>query len=230
MKLTKLFLLTALIAQPAIAAAATELDDAFTAAFGHAAPYTMTASGGALKNPTAFIYTPSGLVDVAPGIVALVSKGKLDDFGCHACFGTLAIHYLKRDGQNFSLLGAWPSIGGAAPYGEAAAWTLRKDLDTVPVLETTEDDGGQGCYQTWADLIALTPARPLLVSTYLPLATEYVPEPEEKKAGYKLSGRLIPAVRGKSFGIQYSGTRSLRVEYSRDGDAYVAKGKPAPVC
>jgi hypothetical protein len=98
MRLINVCLLTVMTALPAAAAPA-ELDKAFAAAFGHAAPYTMTASGGALEKPTEFTYTPSGLVDVAPGIVALISEGQLADFGCHACFGTLAIHYLKRDGE-----------------------------------------------------------------------------------------------------------------------------------
>ncbi len=228
MRLVKFCLMTVVIATPAAAAPA-ELDQAFAAAFGHAAPYAMTASGGTLEKPTEFTYTPSGLEEVTPGIVALISEGKLTSFGCHACLGTLAIHYLNRDGEYFALLGAWPAIGGAAPYGAAAAWTVRKDLDDVPLLVTKEDDGGQGCYETWADLIALTPAQPLLAS-HLPLATEYVPEPDQKKPGYKLSGRLIPIERGKRFAVQYSGTRSLRVEYRHSGDVYVARGKTAPVC
>jgi hypothetical protein len=228
MRLTKICLSALLLSGPAIAAPA-EMDKAFSAAFGHPAPYTMTASGGTLKKPTAFIYTPSGLENVAPGIVALVSKGKLADFGCHACSGTLAIHYLKRDGEKFVLLGAWPAIGGAAPYGEAAAWAVRKDLDDVPVLVSREDDGGQGCYETWADLIALTPERPV-VRISLVLATKYEPEPESKKQGYDLTGELIPVERGKRFVVQYSGTRSLRVEYLRSGNVYIVQGKAAPVC
>jgi hypothetical protein len=69
-----------------------------------------------------------------------------------------------------------------------------------------------------------------VVRASLALATKYVPEPEAKRQGYDLTGKLLPMERGKRFVVQYSGTRSLRVEYLRSGDVYIVQGKAAPVC
>lgn len=209
-----------------------ELQAAFIAAFGHAAPFVVAASGPDFSKSlqgSRLTYTPSGLEPVAPGIVALISAGTLVEGQCHACHGTLAIHYLKQTGKDFSLLGAWPAIGGGAAYGQAATWSMRDDLDDVPLLITKEDDGGQGCYQTWADLIALTPQRPI-VRAGVALATKYVPQTDETAHGYDLKATLVPVERGKVFAAQYSGTERFRVTYVRSGDVYVAKGKDLPVC
>jgi hypothetical protein len=192
-RLANFCLLAAMITAPAIAAPA-EMDKAFSAAFGHTAPYTATPPGvsknsGKPANPV--IYTPSGLVDVAPGIVALISKGKPS---CDSCSGTLAIHYLKRSGHEYSLLNAWPMIGGAT--GQAVNWTARPDLEGGPAILATHDEIGPDCHQTYSQIIALTPDKPEVRANLL-MAVHYDPIRRRRKSypanGAKASPCNMPA-------------------------------------
>jgi hypothetical protein len=226
-RLANFCLLAAMITAPAIAAPA-EMDKAFSAAFGHTAPYTATPPGvsknsGKPANPV--IYTPSGLVDVAPGIVALISKGKPS---CDSCSGTLAIHYLKRSGHEYSLLNAWPMIGGAT--GQAVNWTARPDLEGGPAILATHDEIGPDCHQTYSQIIALTPDKPEVRANLL-MAVHYDPGPDpDHSPPYQAKAKILPGERGKSFALQYAGTWKLHVDYQRKGDVYAAKQHEAPAC
>src|SRR5580658_7198518 len=59
------------------------LQDAFTVAFGKPAPYATLDDDG-----DHVVYSPQALVDVAPGVVALISKEEIPG-GCKACAGSL---------------------------------------------------------------------------------------------------------------------------------------------
>jgi hypothetical protein len=175
-RLANFCLLAAMITAPAIAAPA-EMDKAFSAAFGHTAPYTATPPGGSKnsgKPANPVIYTPSGLVDVAPGIVALISKGKPS---CDSCSGALAVHYLKRSGHDYALVKAWPMIGGAT--GQAVTWTARPDLEGGPAILATHDEIGPDCHQTYSQIIALTPDKPVVRANLL-MAVHYDPRPRSR--------------------------------------------------
>jgi len=217
MKLANAFLLSAMIAQPAIAAPA-EMDKAFSVAFGHADPFT-----AASKNPVTF--TPSGLVDVAPGVVALISNGKGD---CDTCSGTLAIHYLKRSGKDYSLIKAWPAISGIT--GQSVSWTSRPDLEGGPAILASHDEGAENCRQTISQLIALTPDRPVMRANLL-MMVNYAPPPDpDRSPGYAVKAKIVAVEKGKSFALQYAGTWSLRVDYDRKGDVYAPRQREAPGC
>jgi hypothetical protein len=227
MKLISFCLLTAMITAPAIAAPA-EMDKAFSAAFGHAAPFTVTPSGGPKnsgKPANPVIYTPSGLVDVAPGIVALISKGKPS---CDSCSGTLAVHYLKRGGHDYALVKDWPMIGGAT--GQTVTWTPRPDLEGGPAILATHDESGPDCHQTYSQLIALTPDKPVVRANLL-TAVHYDPGPDpDHSPPYQAKAKILPGERGKSFALEYAGTWKLHVDYLRKGDVYAAKQHEAPAC
>lgn len=214
-----------LVAQPAIAAPAA-MDKAFAAAFGHPAPYAMMASGEAAKKPAKFTYTPGALVDVAPSLVALISKGKAD---CDACAGVLAIHYLKRSGGTLSLVKAWPAIGNAGVNGQSS-WTPRPDLEGGPAILASHDEFGPGCQQTYSQLIALTPDKPVVRANLL-TAVHYDPGPEpDRSPAFQAKAKILPGERGKSFALEYAGTWKLHVDYLRKGDVYAAKQHEAPAC
>ncbi len=217
MKFANLCLSALLLAAPAAAAPA-EMDKAFSVAFGHAAPFI-----AASKNPVT--YTPSGLVDVAPGVVALISKGK---GACDTCSGTLAIHYLRRSGKDYSLIKAWPAIGGAT--GQSVSWTLRPDLEGGPAILASHDEGGPDCQQTYSQIIALTPDKPVVRANLL-MAVHYDPGPDpDHSPPYHARAKLLPGERGKSFALEYAGTWKLHVDYQRKGDVYAARQHEAPAC
>jgi hypothetical protein len=212
-----------LVAQPALAESAGETQKAFLAAFGHAAPYAIMASGAAAKKPTKFIYTPGALVDVAPGMVALISNGKGD---CDTCSGTLAIHYLKRTGKDYSLIKAWPVIG----TGQSVSWTSRPNLEGGPAILASHDEGAENCRQTVSQLIALTPDRPVMRANLL-MMVNYAPPPDpDRSPGYAVKAKIVAVEKGKSFALQYAGTWSLRVDYDRKGDVYAPRQREAPGC
>ena len=219
MTLARFCLAALILTEPAIAAPTADMNQAFQVAFGHAAPYAMTA--GDAKTSVRFLYTPSGLVPVAPGLVALISKGKAS---CTGCSGTLAVHYLKHDGHGYALAKVRPAI---VP---AASWTVRADLDRVPVLLAAHDEGGQDCHETYSQLIALMPDRPVVQANLL-MAVDYDPGPEpDRSPGYAAKAKLLPEARGERFALQYAGTWKLRVDYARKGDVYVAQQREAPAC
>jgi hypothetical protein len=205
-----------------------EFRTAFSTAFGSPSPLVVTQSLNNGDTET-LTYVPDALIDVAPGVVALVSKMHRA-FECHVCAGALVIHYLKREGQKFSLLGSWPKIGGEGPYGEPAAWRIRTDLDDVPTLFTTIQDGGQGCYQTWVELIALTPTAPVR-QVHFAIKSEYSagldqPGPND----FKTTGSIRDVERGKGFSVQYVGKPGLLVRYRKTGNLFRATVPEVPVC
>jgi hypothetical protein len=224
MRLISFCLLTVMTVAPAIAAPA-EMDKAFSAAFGHSAPFAaMAAPDG--KKPAQFTYTPAGLVDVAPGTVALISKGKPS---CDNCAGALAIHYLRRSGGTFTLVKAWPAIGVTAPNGQAT-WTARPDLEGGPAILASHDEVGPDCKQSYGQLIALTPDKPVLRVNLL-TAVHYDPGPDpDHSPPYQAKAKILPGERGKSFALEYAGTWKLHVDYLRKGDVFAAKQHEAPAC
>jgi hypothetical protein len=218
-----LCLLTVMIV-PAAAAPA-DMGKAFAAAFGHAAPVTaMAAPNG--KKPAQFTYTPAGLVDVAPGTVALISKGKA---ACDGCAGVLAIHYLKRSSGAFSLVKAWPAIGIAGAGGQVT-YAARPDLEGGPAILASHDEAGPDCRQSYGQLIALTPDQPVLRANLL-TAVHYDPGPDpDHSPAYQAKAKILPGEKGKSFALEYAGTWKLHVDYQRKGDVFVAKQREAPAC
>lgn len=224
MRLMNFCLMTVMIATP-VAAAPAAMDKAFSAAFGHAAPFAATASPDG-KKPVSFTYAPAGLVDVAPGTVALISKGKAS---CANCAGAVAIHYLKRSGGSFTLMKAWPAIGIAGPDGQVT-WTQRPDLEGGPAILVSHSEVSSDCNQSYSQLIALTPDKPVLRANLL-TAVHYDPGPEpDHSPAYQAKAKILPGERGKSFALEYAGTWKLHVDYQRKGDVFVAKQREAPAC
>ena len=224
MRLVSFCLLTVMITAPAAAAPA-EMDKAFAAAFGHAAPFAATATPDG-KKPAQFTYTPAGLVDVAPGTVALISKGKSSS---DSSAGALAIHYLKRSNGAFTLVKAWPAIGVTAPDGQVT-WAARPDLEGGPAILASHDEVGSDCKQSYGQLIALTPDKPVLRVNLL-TAVHYDPGPDpDHSPPYQAKAKILPGERGKSFALEYTGTWKLHVDYQRKGDIFAAKQREAPAC
>ena len=232
MKRAHFSLLALVIAGPALAATPNggDMNKAFSTAFGHPAPFATTTGADAtqkmIKPGSRITYTPAGLVTVAPGLVALISKGKLADFSCDGC-STLAIHYLKQDGTRLSPVKAWTAFGG---YGPNAGYTARPNLDVLPAILASHQENAPDCNATVGQIIALTPTGPVLRSHFY-TAVDYHPDSNpDHSPPFHETGKLIPGKRGENFVMQYAGTWPLRVEYQRKGETYAAKSFEEPGC
>jgi hypothetical protein len=198
------------------------LQDAFLAAYGKPAPYeTIDDSGDHV------IYTPQALKEVAPGVVALISKGVIPD-GCYACGGSLSIDYLKHDAAGYHRLGSWPGIAGKGQSGKALPWTIRTDLDNGPTLVTTRDQKDPSCSATLQELVTLTPTKPIVIAT-LVVATTLAPD-DKGRGGGQVTGTVVPIERGKRFAVVLTGSDSIRQIYIRQGEVFTTQESGATGC
>lgn len=200
----------------------TPLTDAFVAAFGKPAPFeTIDDSGDHV------IYSPQAIEEVAPGVVALISKGEIPD-GCQACGGSLSINYLRHDTAGYHRFGAWPDIGGKGEFGHALPWAIRTDIDNGPTLVTTRQQKDQTCAATLQELITLTPTKPVKIATVV-VATVFAPETPGKAAPH-VAGKVVSIERGKRFAVVLSGSDSVRQIYTRQGEVFTTQEGGATGC
>jgi hypothetical protein len=198
-----------------------DLLEAFLAAFGQPAPYraTIPASEGSAEH--ALEFSPLAFINIAPNVVALVSKGegRNTDYTCHACSGAMTMHYLKRGPQGFTVLGHWPIESGGAGYGEVNQWSIRTDLDDVPTMLVANQNAGMGCTTELDTLVALTPTGPEERGSFT--RSSSYQEAVDVKNGpkdYSYEGKVIAIERGKRIAIDYSGKTLRRIEFVKGSD------------
>jgi hypothetical protein len=202
-----------------------DLLSAFRTAFGEPAPFVSQVDEGGDSNPGSYVtlaFSPEAFIDIGPGLVALVSKGEGTTTGCdsHACAGALMVHYLRKDLGGFTLLGHWNVPNSGVGYGKAAPWTVRTDLDDVPTMVLQAADGGQGCFAEQDTLIALTPTGPEDRGSF----TRYSEDQQEPASpdNYKYDGTILPLERGVRFAVDYRGSSSKRVVFTKLSDGTFA--------
>ena len=196
---------------------------AFVAAFGKPAPYeTIDDSDDHV------VYAPQALIDVAPGVVALVSKKEIPG-GCRRCGGSLGVDYLRRAPAGFDRLGHWTDIGGIGEYGRVLPWTLRTDLEDGPTLVTRRELHEGACSSEKVELISLRPGKPVK-SAEVTTATTYTASAAEKLPASGVTGAIKPLVKGKSFVVTLSGTEHARQVFRREGDLFVTTDFGAVGC
>jgi hypothetical protein len=203
-------------------AVGTPLERAFQAAYGAPAPYTTIDDSG-----DHVTYSPQAIEEVAPGVVALIAKGEIDN-GCRACGGALSIFYLKHDAAGFSRLGSWPDIAGKGEFGKALPWTIRTDLDNGPTLVTTRQQMDPACSATLQELITLTPKAPVKIATVV-VATALASE-TAGGVGSHVEGKIAPLERGQRFVVELTGTDPVRQVYTRQGDVFTTQDGGATGC
>jgi hypothetical protein len=195
---------------------------AFMAAFPGAPPFTIgypaAPDGSTMAHSLQF--TPSALIDLSPTVVALVSKGEgtNTNYTCEACAGAVSIDYLQRGPQGFSHLGHWDLQGGSENQGETAPWTLRNDIDTVPVLVFVYIQGEQGCTSTLDSFIELTPAGAKDAGSAILNSGHQAQDGVVSSGDYQYSGALSVLVKGQSLAVDYTGSASQRVVFSKGAD------------
>ena len=113
-----------------------QLAAAFAAAFG--------ANGARSVGDNDYRYDAGGLVWIGERAV-LVSAGT-NGQDCHACAGTLAVHYLAAEGDGFRVTGSWLEGGGFDDYGRPPEWRFSSELSGQPMLRTESGGGNQGIF------------------------------------------------------------------------------------
>jgi hypothetical protein len=199
------------------------LHHAFEAAFGKPAPLATIDD-----SDDHVVYTPQALIDVGPGVVALVSRKEIPD-GCRRCGGALGVDYLKRTPAGFRRLGHWPDIGGVGAYGRVLPWALRTDLEDGPTLITRRATHEGACSSVKAELISLRADKPVK-SAEVTTATAYTASAAEHLPATGVSGAIRPLVKGKSFVVTLSGTEHARQVFRREGDLFVTTDFGAVGC
>lgn len=217
---------TTTVSAPAPAAApsdpAADLKQAFAAAYGSAAPAVriVTRDG----QDTTLRYRPAKLIPLG-SVSALISLARTD--GCHGCYGELAIHYLTRDGAGFKVVGAWPEISDGGSFGEPPDWTVRNDLFTGPAVVASAGGAWQGCTVAYADIIELTPDRPVMRAKRVLITYD-----DDNNTDRGVDGTIKPVEKDRVFDVDYAGAHARTIRYKRAGDVFDASsGAPGlPSC
>ncbi|WP_414901169.1 hypothetical protein ACMT1E_14620 [Sphingomonas flavalba] len=177
-----------------------------------------------------YVLTPARLVWSGDRPI-LVSGGQGDD--CHACAGTLVVHYLKVADDSFTVERAFPAAAAGTSFGGAPDWQLRDDIASVPVVEARRGGTFQGFTCSRAQLVALTDGGPVTIADDLPIGYSDAGAVTDGKAE-EVEGTIVAGARDHDFAIRYSGgvTGTTRYEKAADGAAYTISGKPAaiPAC
>lgn len=212
-------------ASQAVVAAPSETD-AFQAAWGSASPVTYRAPDAGTDDE-AMTYASGTLVPLGEDRFALVSEGQGGD--SHVSIGALAVHYLIRTPTGFTRTGAWPNIIDGGTFGAPPQWTVRTDLTPAPALITTAGGTWQGYSCTSSALLELTPDRPILRTSGIPVGYD---DSGAKGAGaQEMEGKLTPDIKGQSFTVRYTGDSTATVHYILRGQRYEATASPdLPTC
>lgn len=201
-----------------------ELEAAFRAAYGKASPVTIGAQNAQMT------FTPAGLVDVDPstGLQVLVAEGQNKE-DCHACAGSLSLHYLKHTPKGFERTGksGRDQFNGNG-FGSPPQWKVRGDLAANPVLTVETGFTGQGYTCASQALVELTPNGAKVRAESVPV--EYDDSGVGRGRVTTLEGHIRPLVTGRSFEVVFRGTGSMRMVYERRGETYETHSKPPPDC
>ncbi|MDC7684061.1 SHOCT domain-containing protein [Asticcacaulis sp. BYS171W] len=161
-------------------------------------------------------YTPKHLI-AAPFGPVLISEGKVDNPG-HASAGKIAVHYLKPEGDHFTVTKAFLPALESGSFGAVAGTQIRSEFASNPTLET--DGGGtwQGYTCSWTTLTELTPDGPVARAT-VPMV--YSNSGATDANPVTIEGKITKIVANASFDVTYGGTRSFVDHYVRKGETYV---------
>lgn len=187
-----------------------QLAAAFQSAFGKPSEAQLT-TGDDIRT-----YRPSRLLHL-DDLYVLLSEGRnLND--CHACSGSVAIHYLRQLGDGFELVGSWPDLVPGLGYGEPPEWTVSAEYNTYPTIHSEAGFTAQGCTTGVLWLTELRPDKPVqseMISTYYGNASGM-----GERNGQTIEGKIRNIRKNASFEVAYSGAESFVEKWVKKGDVY----------
>jgi hypothetical protein len=190
-----------------------QLSRAFAAAFGTADKATLQVGGRTIT------YKPGRLIWLADRAV-LISPGTASD-DCHACAGTLAVHYLKAAGDGFQVSGAWPDAVPGAGGGAPPKWKLASEFTSAPAIYEEGGYTGQGCTSASASITELAPAGPVRSG---PIRIVYSMDGDTVDAdspGGEIKGTIANVRKDVAFDVNYSGEQPFTEHWIRNGARFV---------
>lgn len=190
-------------------------DQAFRLAFGTAAPAERTVPGRGSDTEQTYTYTPARLVPLGE-VTALISTAT-NASDCHACAGTLAVHYLTRAGGGWTRTGAWPEIVVGNGFGQPPSFRLRTDLGGGTFIESEAGWSGQGYTCTRIDLIELTPQGAVVRAEGIPTHWDNAGTVDTPRTQ---DGTLARGPDGK-LRVTYTGQKAGFADYELVGGKYV---------
>lgn len=199
-----------------------QLARAFAAAFGRREAARVPVTGENADGGEQVEFRPGILLwtDFGP---ALVSEGEVID-AAHVSSGKIAIHYLQPAADTFQVARSFVPAVETGSFGRVGSWRISDAFSSHPVLYAEGGGTWQGHSCSYATLTELTPGGIVELARF---PTHY------SDAGAVVTGKpteidaeVTNIVRGKSFDVAYSGSRSWTTHYERRGGSYVAAGEP----
>jgi len=193
-------------------------NSAFTVAFGKSGSVVLKRQG---EYKETVKYTPGALVEAPFGPV-LVSIGEVVD-GSHASSGKVAAVYMRRSGQGLAVAKKFVPAMETGSFGSIGKWRVSRGYGSLPVVEAEGGGTWQGYTCSVTTLLELSPDQPRELVT-VPLYYDDAGAVVDGKPT-RIEGRIVRAIAGKSFDVDYSRSRRFTDHYIRRGDQYVLVSK-----
>jgi hypothetical protein len=168
------------------------------------------------------VYRPATLRWIGDRAV-LISPAKATG-DCHACAGTLAVHYLKAAGDQFEVTGAWPDVVSGAGWGAAPKWKIADTFTNAPAIYVQGTGGGQGFVCTTATIVELAPTGPLK-SGPIPLHYDNAGAVSDPQARVQFDGKFVNVRKGVSFDLAVTGSQTFTETWLKRGDRFEPQGE-----
>ena len=192
-----------------------QLSRAFAAAFGTGGAATLQVGGRTSSfKPGRLSWNADRAILISPGTAS-------DD--CHACSGTLAVHYLEPQGDGFKVTGSWPDAVAGSGWGAAPKWKLTSAFTTYPAIYEEGGYTGQGCTSGGVTITELTPQGPV---QSVPIRTIYSnagATVDEQDPG-EVEGTIANVQKDQSFDVNYSGAQPFTEHWVKSGARFVLQG------
>lgn len=159
----------------------------------------------------------------------LISAGS-NESDCHACAGTLGVHYLRAAGDRFELTGSWPAAVEGWGYGAPPQqWSISHRFTRHPAILAEGHFMGQGIVCRSATLTVLGPDGPARSDR---IWTGYSNEgaTDEAERIEDLNGAIVDVRRDRSFQVRFTGTDRFTERYVRRGNRFVAAAQTRIPC
>lgn len=170
--------------------------------------------------------TPLKLIELPFGPVLLTATASSDD--CHACAGSIGVHYLERKGSGFAVRHRWPKAVSGWGWGQPPTdWSISDKFTPYPAIYAEGGFTGQGITCGSAVLTELRPEGPVASDT---IALSYsnggaVDEASGRTPGGEPArddqGKIVDIVKDKSFDVRTAGKQPIVEHYVRRGTKFV---------
>lgn len=161
-------------------------------------------------------YQPGTLVEAPFGPV-LVNEGRVRD-AAHVDAGTVAVHYLRREGSGFAVARAFPKAVESGSNGAMAEMAVSDKFSDLPVIYAQGGGTWQGYTCSWTTLTELRPDGPAELVRFM---DGYSNDGAVEDGAESSEGKIADIVPGRSFTVRFTGTRAFTATYVRRGGKYV---------